>query len=119
MFVPLAVARASRTFPLFRRTLLVAPPWPVVTRPGHVIGRWAQVGADPGFVPDPVVRHATGAGIRLPLVVGMSLRMLPGFAALRPDPEGTGASWLVSGFAVNAGLSRIGPGLVSWIMGRQ
>ena len=64
-----------------------------------------------------VIRHAMGAGVLLPLVVGMSLRMLPGFAGLRPDAVGIGASWVASGFAVTAGLSRIGPGLVSWIMG--
>ncbi|NDE06764.1 MAG: hypothetical protein EBZ89_05170, partial [Chloroflexi bacterium] len=38
----------------------------------------------------------------------MSLRMLPGFAGLRPDAVGIGASWVASGFAVTAGLSRIG-----------
>ena len=201
-FVPLAVAFASRTFPLFLRTPVVSPTWLVVILPGYVIGLGAQVGANLGFVPDPVglagsvvmgvgllgwirvlgvfgrrlpragriadpavrraerlvggasdlaivmamvwlavagvllvlvgiagltgvfappsgdvIRHAMGAGVLLPLVVGMSLRMLPGFAGLRPDAVGIGASWVASGFAVTAGLSRIGPGLVSWIMG--
>ncbi len=201
-FVPLAVAFASRTFPLFLRTPVVSPTWLVVILPGYVTGLGALVGANLGFVPhsigmagsvltgvgllgwirvlgvfghrppragriaDPavrraealvggasdlailtgmvwlavaggllvlvgvagltgvfatpsgdVIRHAMGAGVLMPLVVGMSLRMLPGFAGLRPDAVGVGASWVASGVAVTAGLSRIGPGLVSWIMG--
>ncbi len=61
-----------------------------------------------------VIRHAMGAGFLLPVRVGMSLRMRPGFARLRVDC--VGAAWVASGVAVTAGLFRVCPGQVSWAM---
>lgn len=65
-FVPLAVGFASRTFPLFLRTPVVSPTWLVVILPGYVTGPGALVGANLGFVPDPVgLAGSVLMGVRL------------------------------------------------------
>lgn len=53
-FVPLAIAFASRTFPLVLRTPVASPAWLGVILAGYVIGLGTLVGANLGFVPDPV-----------------------------------------------------------------
>lgn len=97
--------------------ILTAMVWVAVA--GGLLVLVGVIGLTSVYVPPSgdVVRHAVGARVLWPLVVGMSLRMLPSFPGLRPDAVGIGVAWVASGFAVTAALFRVGPGLVSWIMG--
>lgn len=199
-FVPLAVAFASRTFPLYLRTR-PAPPgalrgWLVAfvgglvldlfARTGviasgadglgqaaqgaailgwvHALGIWRARPPRPGRITDPgvrraetvtgtasdvailaacawlavagamlglggaatlagvgsppshdAVRHAIGAGALVPLVVGMAIRLLPGFAGDRPDAVGRASAWVAAVAAVAAGVLRAGPGTAAWL----
>jgi uncharacterized protein involved in response to NO len=71
-----------------------------------------------GFGPAPsvdAVRHAIGAGVMLPMIVGMAIRLLPGFAGDRPDMVGRTSAWVASLAAVGASVLRAGPATVAWL----
>ena len=71
-----------------------------------------------GFGPAPsidAVRHAIGAGVMVPMIVGMAIRLLPGFAGDRPDMIGRTSAWVASLAAVGASVLRAGPATVAWL----
>jgi hypothetical protein len=61
------------------------------------------------------VRHAIGAGVMVPMIVGMAIRLLPGFAGDRPDMIGRTSAWVASLAAVGASVLRAGPATVAWL----
>src|SRR5688500_1016758 len=64
--------------------------------------------------PDDVLRHTLGAGFVLLLIVGMSLRLIPGFAGGRSTvhlPAASVAIWS----AQAAALLRVAPPLALWL----
>ncbi|MGH2352594.1 MAG: hypothetical protein ACRDJN_13370, partial [Chloroflexota bacterium] len=69
-----------------------------------------------GWLPPPedAERHAIGAGFLLLLVVGMALRLLPGFAGIRHHTIHLGAARAAVAAAHVAALLRVAPLLISW-----
>ena len=65
--------------------------------------------------PEDAVRHALGAGYVLLLVVGMGLRLLPGFAGGRGRDVALGWAWAAIAAAHGAALLRVLPGLAGWL----
>jgi uncharacterized protein involved in response to NO len=71
-----------------------------------------------GWLPPPedAARHALGAGFVLLLIVGMALRLLPGFAGVRHRLVDPRAAWLAIWLAHAAALLRVGPPLAAWLL---
>jgi uncharacterized protein involved in response to NO len=65
--------------------------------------------------PEDFERHALGAGYVLLLVVGMGLRLLPGFAGPPRRRVALPAAWLAIWAAHLAALLRVGPPLAFWL----
>ena len=95
--------------------IMVACAWLAVAGAMLAIGgsaTLAGVGAAPST---DAVRHAIGAGVMVPLIVGMAIRLLPGFAGDRPDMIGRTSAWVASLAAVAASMLRAGPATVAWL----
>jgi uncharacterized protein involved in response to NO len=67
--------------------------------------------------PEAAVRHAVGAGYLLPLIVGMALRLLPGFAGRRARDVSLGWAWAAIVAALAAPLLRVLPPPAGWLAG--
>ena len=95
-------------------TLLIVPAygWLGVAGIAQVAAGLAGVARFAAPPPD-LERHALGAGFITLLILGMGLRMLPGFQKRKPPPAT--ASWLAVGFAHAAALLRVLPVLVAWL----
>lgn len=65
--------------------------------------------------PEDAARHALGAGFVLLLIVGMALRLIPGFAGGR-RPVNLRAARLASWAAQAAALLRVAPTLAVWLL---
>lgn len=95
--------------------ILVACTWLAVAGSMLAVGGAASLS---GFGPETsrdTVRHAIGAGVMVPLIVGMAIRLLPGFAGDRPDMIGRTSAWVASIAAVGASVLRAGPATVAWL----
>ncbi len=70
-----------------------------------------------GWLPPPedAPRHALGAGFVLLLIVGMALRLLPGFAGARPRVVRLGPARAAIGAAHAAAVLRVLPPLLTWL----
>ena len=93
--------------------IMVACAWLAVAGAMLALGGTASltgVGAAPST---DAVRHAIGAGVMVPLVVGMAIRLLPGFAGDRPDMIRRTSAWVASLAAVGASVLRAGPATVA------
>jgi len=66
--------------------------------------------------PEDVVRHTLGAGFVLLLIVGMALRLLPGFASGGKRPTSIRAARIAAWAAQAAALLRVAPLLAIWLL---
>ena len=66
--------------------------------------------------PEDAVRHALGAGFVLLLIVGMALRLLPGFAGGEKRPVTMRAARIAASAAQAAALLRVAPLLATWLL---
>jgi hypothetical protein len=77
-------------------------------------GAGALLGSGPAPSSD-AIRHAIGAGVMVPLIVGMGVRLLPQFSGDRPDMIGRISAWVASLAAVVAGMLRAFPATLIWL----
>jgi uncharacterized protein involved in response to NO len=66
--------------------------------------------------PEDAARHALGAGFALLLIVGMALRLLPGFAGARGRRVALPPALLAITSAQLAALLRVGPVVLTWLV---
>jgi uncharacterized protein involved in response to NO len=80
----------------------------MLARSGATLGLWSPP-------PEDAERHALGAGFILLLIVGMALRLIPGFAGARPRTVDLPAARVAIAAAHVAAALRVGPVVLSWL----